>query len=188
MGLFQKSKSSEKSKDDFRNYVDNLLHDSAKLSNEEIDEKFSVEAMTLNTSYGIDQVTALLRDLPADANSSNIVVSTVTRTLESANIDVLKIVGDARNKEASLTSQINELNDEIEALKKQLTEKKDQINVSTAILEETKKVRELLENTKADNTRVKEKSSAAKKHSNVSLIHDGAVSEVEAVKMALEAQ
>lgn len=188
MGLFQKSKSSEKPKDDFHNYVDNLLHDSTKLSNEEIDEKFSVESMTLSSSYGIDQVIALMRDLPADASSGNIVVSTVTKTLESANIDVSKIVTDACNKETSLASQIAELNEEIDSLKRQITEKKDQINVSTAILEETKKVRELLENTKSGNSKGKEKSTVVSKRSNVSSIHESAVSEVEAVKMALEAQ
>ena len=188
MGLFQKSKSSEKSSDDFHNYVDNLLHDSKKLSNEEIDEKFSVEAMALKTSYGIDQVIALMRDLPADVSSGSIVVSTVTKTLESANIDVLKIVDNARHKETTLTSQINELNEEIDSLKKQIAEKKDQIDVSSAILEETKKVRELLENTKTSETKVNDKLSTQKKHANVSSIRESTVSEVEAVKMALEAQ
>jgi len=188
MGLFQKTKSSEKSGDDFHNYVDNLLQDSKKISNEEIDEKFSVEAMALNNSYGIDQVIALMRDLPADTNNCNIVVSTVTKTLESANIDVFKIVDDARQKETALGVKINELNNEIDALKTQIAEKKEQINVSSAILEETKKVRELLENTKTDSSKARDKSAPHKKQSNVSPIKEDSVTEVDAVKMALEAQ
>lgn len=181
MGLFQKIKSSDKSKDDLPGYVDNLLKDSKVLSNEEIDEKFSVGAMALNTSYSIDQVIALMRDLPSDAG--NVVVSTVTKTLESAHIDVMKIVGDARNKENTLDNQISKLNEEIESLKKQITQKKDEINVSSAILEETKKVRELLENTKTGGLKSKPKLEQHRGQSNVSLISD-----TEAVKMALEAQ
>ena len=188
MGLFQKSKSSEKSNDDFHSYVDNLLQDSKKISNEEIDEKFSVEAMALKASYGIDQVIALMRDLPADSGNGHIVVSTVTKTLESANIDVLKIVDDASQKESALSSQISELNSEIESLKQLIAEKKEQINVSSAILEETKKVRELLENTKTEASKAKEKSGVNKKHSNVSSIKESSISEVDAVQMALEAQ
>lgn len=189
MGLFQKNKSEEKSKDEMDDYVDTLLEDSKAISNDEIDEKFSVESMTLNAKYGIDHVVALMRDLPADA--SDIVVSTVTKTLESAGIDVVKIIEDACNKETALTAQITDLNDEIDELKRQIGEKKEQINVSSAVLEETKRVRELLESTRKE----KNKSSANKKSSKVSSISENTgsktetpVGEDEAVQMALKAQ
>ena len=184
MGLFQKNKPAEKSKDELHEYVDNLLQDSTAISNEEIDEKFSVEAMSLNTKYGINHVVALMRDLPADA--SDVVVSTVTKTLESAGIDVLKIIEDASSKEAALTAQIEDLNGEIDELKQQIANKKEQISVSSAVLEETQRVRTLLESTRKENNK-------SGKNANVSSISDAqtstnAVTEDEAVKMALEAQ
>ena len=186
MGLFQKIKASEKTGDELNEYVENLLQNSDKMSNEEIDEKFSVESMSLNNAaYSIDQVIDLMRDLPADAGS--IVVSTVTKTLESANINVSKIVEDAFNKESSLTSQISKLNDEIDSLKDQIAKKKDQINVSSAILDETKKVRELLENATTASKTSMNNPASSKKTSNVSSIKER-VSEEDAVKMALEAQ
>ena len=191
MGLFQKTKSSEKPKDEFHNYVDNLLQDSSEISNEDIDEKFSVENMALNSKYGIDHVVALMRDLPADA--SDIVVATVTKTLESAGINVLKIVEDARNKETALTAQISDLNNEIDALKKQIADKKEQISVSTAVLEETQRVRGLLESTKSDSS---SNTTGKKAQSKVSSIAgdkeekmiDSTVPEDQAVELALKAQ
>lgn len=182
MGLFQKNKSAGKSNDELDDYVDTLLQDSKEISNEEIDEKFSVEAMTLNAKYSIDHVVALMRDLPADA--SDIVVATVTKTLESAGINVLKIVEDAGNKETALTVQINDLNSEIDELKRQIADKKEQISVSSAVLEETKRVRELLENSKTGKKSTKEnKAETTNKPSNVS-----SITEAEAVNMALKAQ
>lgn len=191
MGLFQKTKPSEKSKDEFHNYVDNLLQDSSEASNEDIDEKFSVENMALNSKYGIDHVVALMRDLPADA--SDIVVATVTKTLESAGINVLKIVEDARNKETALTAQISDLNSEIDALKKQIADKKEQISVSTAVLEETQRVRGLLESTRPENS---SKPDDKKEQTRVSSIADdkeektidSTMPDDEAVELALKAQ
>ena len=183
MGLFNKDKSSKKSTDELHDYVDNLLEDSQKMSNDEVDENFSVEAMALKANYGIDHAVALMRDLPAD--TSQIIVSTVTKTLESANINVSEIIEDAREKESGLDSQIKELNSEIDSLNEQIAKKKDQIDVSTATLEETMKVRGLLESSKDENSNLVIKASSRKqdKHSNVS-----SVTEVEAVNMALEAQ
>ena len=191
MGLFQKTKPGEKSKDEFHNYVDNLLKDSSELSNEDIDEKFSVENMTLNSKYSIDHVVALMRDLPSDA--SDIVVATVTKTLESAGINVQKIVEDARNKETALTAQIEDLNREIDALKKQIADKKEQISVSTAVLEETRRVRGLLESAKSDKAGVQNKTDSADKNPRGSKLaeketREDPVSETEAVELALKAQ
>lgn len=181
MGLFQKNKSSEKNKDEFHNYVDNLLHSSKPMTDEDVDDNFSVSNMALNTSYGIDQAIALMRDLPSDADA--VVVSTVTKTLESANINVHKIIEDARQKESSLESQIDKLNDEIAALKKQIAQKKDEINVSTAVMEETRKVRQLLESSASDLKQTKEIRQKATKTKE-----ENTVAENEAVAMALEAQ
>jgi cell division protein FtsB len=143
MGLFQKIKTAEKSSDELPKYVDTLLENSHQSTNEQIDERFSVENMSLNRKYGIDHAVALMRDLPNE--NSSVIVAVVTKTLESANINVANIIDDARAKEAALQTQIKQLNDEIGALEARIAEKKDQISVSTAIQQETCKVRELLE-------------------------------------------
>jgi hypothetical protein len=143
MGLFQKTKAAEKSSDELPKYVDTLLDNSHQSTNEQIDERFSVENMSLNRKYGIDHAVALMRDLPNE--NSSVIVAVVTKTLESANINVANIIDDARAKEAALQTQIKQLNDEIGALEARIAEKKEQISVSTAILQETCKVRELLE-------------------------------------------
>lgn len=181
MGLFQKNKSSKKSGDEFPEYVNNLLKDSQAISNEEIDEQFSVETMAMRTNYGIDHAVALMRDLPKDA--SPVIVSTVTKTLESARIDVSRIIEDAQNKETALSDQINQLNSEIDSLNAQIAQKKDQINDASKILKETQHVKGLLESGKIKNTPTDISASRKKKEPKVN-----AVPESEAVKMALEAQ
>lgn len=143
MGLFQKSKSTEQNNDELPQYVDNLLENSGRPSNEEIDERFSIENMSLGNTYSIDQAVALMRDLPDHHN--DVVVAVVTKTLLSANINVNKIIDDARQKEASLESEIQQLTAQIEALQIEIANKKEQINVSNAMLEETRRVRKLLE-------------------------------------------
>lgn len=143
MGLFQKTKPEDKSKDELPQYVDSLLEDSHKTTNEEIDERFSVASMSLSNKYGIDHVVALMRDLPND--NSDVVVAVVTKTLESANINIANIITDAAKKEQMLESEVHKLKDEIKTLQEQIAEKEEKINVSTAILEETKKVKGLLE-------------------------------------------
>jgi len=143
MGLFQKVKQSAKNKDDVPEYVETLLENSSKISNEEIDERFSVKNMVLNANYGIDHAIELLRSLPNE--NTDIVVSVMTKTLESANINVAKIIEDAQDKVQSLESQISQLNEEIETLQNQIAQKKEQISVSTAILGETQKVKGMLE-------------------------------------------
>ena len=151
MGLFQKAKTPDKSKDELPQYVDNLLENSHQTTNEEIDERFSLESMSLNNKYGIDHVVALMRDLP-DANN-DVVVAVVTKTLESANINVVNIINDASKKEQMLESDIHQLKNEIKDLQAQIAEKEEKISVSTAILEETQKVRGLLESSELDSER-----------------------------------
>ena len=88
--------------------------------------------------------------------------------------------------------EISKLENEIDSLKDQIAQKKEQINVSTAILEETRKVRELLENTTSTQKISSEKDGSNKKTAKVSSIKENAgnqsITENEAVKMALEAQ
>lgn len=175
MGLFQKIKTSDKQADELPKYVDTLLEDSQQSTNEEVDERFSVAGMSLNQKYGIDHAVALMRDLPNE--NSSVIVSVVTRTLESANINVVNIIDDAKVKETTLQSQITQLNEEITALEDQIAEKKEQINVSTAILEETCKVRELLEQTE------KTSQTAHSKSSDSSVKKDHSVKNRESSKM-----
>ena len=184
MALFQRNKIEEKTSDELPQYVDNLLKNSNQSTNEEIDERFSVENMALKTSYGIDHAVALMRDLPAD--NPEIVVSVVTKTLESANIDVAKIIQDANTKEQDLETQIQDLNDEIKSLQDKIAEKKEQINVSTAILEETRKVREMLKGSSPSENKPKEVVKSRSNKSDASNRSD--VSETEAIELALEAR
>ncbi|HEY5603872.1 MAG TPA: hypothetical protein VIM41_12250 [Gammaproteobacteria bacterium] len=145
MGLFQKLKVAEKkASDELPNYVDTLLESTRQPTNDEIDERFSIARMSLNTKYGIDHAMALMRGLPNE--NSNVIISVVTKTLESANINVSNIIEDAKTKEGALHAQIKHLNEEITALETQIAAKKEQIHITTAILEETCKVREMLEN------------------------------------------
>lgn len=147
MGLFQKSKSANQTNDELGGYVDNLLKNSGQPTNEEIDEHFSIENMSLNKNYSIDHAVELMRELPD--HGSDVVVTVVAKTLQSANINVNKIIDDAKDKEASLEAQIRKLNEEIEMLQTQIADKKEQISVSNATLEETRKVRGLLEKSEA---------------------------------------
>ena len=189
MGLFQKAKQSLKNKDDVPEYVETLLENSSNISNEEIDERFSVTNMTLNATYGIDHAIELLRSLPNE--NTDIVVSVVTKTLESANINVAKIIEDARDKVQTLESQINQLNEEIETLQHQITQKKQQISVSTAILGETQKVKGMLEASElADNNKVKNiKSDTVRNNSGQLNHHTPSNSETgETENLALEAR
>lgn len=147
MGLFQKSKNTNQTNDELGGYVDNLLNNAGQSTNEEIDERFSVENMALSRNYSIDHAVELMRELPDDG--SEVVVTVVAKTLQSANIDVCKIIEDAANKETALEEQIRKLNKEIESLQSQIADKKQQISVSDATLEETRKVRGLLEKSEA---------------------------------------
>lgn len=184
MALFQRNKTEEKTSDELPQYVDNLLKNSNQSTNEEIDERFSVENMALNSNYGIDHAVALMRDLPGD--NPEIVVSVVTKTLESANIDITKIIQDANTKEQNLESQIQNLNDEIKSLQDKIAEKKEQINVSTAVLDETRKVRGMLKGSSPSEEKTKEVAKSRNKKSDVSEKSD--ISETEAIELALEAR
>ncbi|WP_455222457.1 hypothetical protein [Kaarinaea lacus] len=185
MGLFQKIKASDNQSDELPKYVDTLLEDSQQSTDEEIDERFSVEGMSLNQQYGIDHAVALLRELP-DENSS-VIVSVVTRTLESANINVVNIIDDAKVKETTLQSQIKQLNEEIAELENQIAEKKEQINVSTAILEETCKVRRLLEQAENAPQATTAKSSDASVKKEHSAKHGESSKNQTVAKLAVEA-
>ena len=68
-------------------------------------------------------------------------------------------------------------------LKKQIAQKKDEINVSTAVMEETRKVRQLLESSASDLKQTEKSSGKAAK-----IKEESTVTENEAVAMALEAQ
>ena len=193
MGLFQKSKSANQTNDELGGYVDNLLKNSGQPTNEEIDEHFSIENMSLNKHYSIDHAVELMRELPD--HGSDVVVTVVAKTLQSANINVNKIIDDAKDKEASLEAQIRKLNEEIEMLQTQIADKKEQISVSNATLEETRKVRGLLETSEAG----KEKAGKTGKnqHSQPNAINStvkGAIKSADAgsrkpdSKLAVEAQ
>ena len=129
-------------KDEFSGYVDNLLSETEHPTNDEIDDKFSLENMSINESYSVDNAAKLLKDLP-DVDQ-DVLATIVRKTLESANIDVKNIALSAQAKEDKLCSDIDKLNKRIKALQNEIKLNKEQIEKTTESLDETRKVRALL--------------------------------------------
>ena len=146
MGLFtSKSNVEEKGSnaDGFGEYVDTLVSDvdSADIA---LVAKGNVNS---STRYGIDNTIKLLRQLPID--NPKVVVKIVRQTLESVDIDVSVIITDANNKVSLLEQHIDSLSSEIEHLEQQIAQKKEEILGSNKDLDETFKVRDLLEEEQA---------------------------------------
>lgn len=138
MGLFQKStKDAPAKKDNLPQYVDSLL-DAADL--ESVRETDSLIAHPVE--YGIDKAIELLQKLPLE--NTQLVVSVVRHTLESASIDVDLVVDDAEKKAQKMQDEIATLNGEIALLKTQIAQKETDIVQTEATLKETQRVQELL--------------------------------------------
>ena len=94
-------------------------------------------------AYGIQDAIKLMRSLPVDENT-DLVVRVVKSTLESMNVSVADIVEDANRQEATLTSQMEELTREIDALGAVLEGKRREFAKLEGTLSETRLVKERL--------------------------------------------
>lgn len=149
MGLFQKiSKDPGKSSpgDTLPEYVDSLL-DAADLDGmeESADSGLIHSAIGFDTGYGIGQVIELLQKLPGE--NMDLVVAVVMETLRSADIDVDAVVTDADQQAAHMQRHVADLTAEITALRAQIASKESDISQTRAKLEETLRVKDLLQTT-----------------------------------------
>jgi hypothetical protein len=95
-------------------------------------------------AYGIEQAIQLMRGLPPDLQTTDIVVQVIKRTLESAQINVGAIIQDASRKEERIETRIKTLQEEIAAHEKEITTRRSEIERLQTDLEETSKVKERL--------------------------------------------
>ena len=103
-------------------------------------------------AYGIEDAIALMRKLP-NVNS-DITITVVKKTLESANIQVKQIITDAETKETQIQDRTNQLSKEISELENRISQLNGEITELTADLKETVKVRNLLEGSLAEDAAV----------------------------------
>ena len=94
--------------------------------------------------YGIAEAIRLMRSLPQDLTTTDIVVQVIKRTLESANIDVGAIIADATQKEDTIEKRIRALQEEIAGFEREIQSRTAEIAQLQADLEETSRVKERL--------------------------------------------
>jgi len=92
--------------------------------------------------YGIQDAIELIRQLP-NVNT-DIVISVVIKTLESANIQVTDIISDAEEREKSIENRNEELATKTDRLEKQITDLAEEIQRLNTDFDETTKVKNLL--------------------------------------------
>lgn len=96
----------------------------------------------IKQSYGIEDAIALMRKLP-NVNSE-ITITVVKKTLESANIQVEEIISDAARKESQIEERTEQLSKEISELQDRIARLNGEISELTSDLKETTKVKNLL--------------------------------------------
>jgi len=99
-------------------------------------------------NYGIEEAVGLMRKLP-DVDT-DVVITVVRKTLESANVRVNEIINDAEKKEGNINKRTNTLTSEIEELQKKITLRNKEISILTKDLQETTKVKKLLQQGERD--------------------------------------
>ncbi len=159
MGIFQKSKDNEDMEADNMaqnnstqiNATDDSNRDSRwqkKSSGGSTEEQQSPRDNQLGNkisafNYGIEEAVSLMRKLP-DVDT-DVVITVVRKTLESANVRVDEIISDAEKKEGNINKRTNTLTSEIEELQKKITLRNKEISILTKDLQETTKVKKLLQ-------------------------------------------
>ncbi|HEY3355473.1 MAG TPA: hypothetical protein VGQ83_19645 [Polyangia bacterium] len=98
----------------------------------------------VSSGYGIEQAIQLMRSLPSDLQTTDIVVQVIKRTLESAQINVGAIIQDASRKEERIETRIRTLQEEIAMHEKEIATRRSEIERMQTDLEETSKVKERL--------------------------------------------
>jgi len=101
-------------------------------------------ASAARLAYGIGDAINLMRSLPQDLQTTDIVVQVIKRTLESAKIDVAAIIADATRKEDTIEKRIRELQEQIENFQREIQARSGEIQRLQADLEETSRVKERL--------------------------------------------
>ncbi len=94
--------------------------------------------------YGIDEAIALMRALPEDLQTSDMVAQVVKRTLLSVGIDVSGIIVDATRREQELEERIRVVQDEVAAHQLAIEKRTAEIRSLKRDLEETSKTKEHL--------------------------------------------
>jgi len=146
MGLFGKDKKADNTiieiTDDEANEID-LGLDAASNNKTLFDNDSQQENPKSASVYGIQDAIELMRQLP-NVNTE-IVISVVIKTLESANIQVSEIISDAEKRESLIETRSVELSSKIQQLDTQITELNNEITNLKSDFEETTNVKSLLE-------------------------------------------
>ncbi|MGQ9425897.1 hypothetical protein ACXYTJ_05160 [Gilvimarinus sp. F26214L] len=100
-------------------------------------------AHTGRTGYGIEDAIRLMQSLPIE--NSEVVVTVVTRTLESTNISVDDIVQDALAKEDRIREEHRQLEEEIRCFQEEIAQRTELISELLQDLKQTVEVRERLQ-------------------------------------------
>lgn len=95
-------------------------------------------------AYGIESAIALMRALPMDEDPE-LVLRVVRKTLRSTGVSVEEIVASAQTRESTLAASVASDRATIERLEGEIAALKQNIEGSTATLEETRSVRERLQ-------------------------------------------
>lgn len=95
------------------------------------------------SDFGIQKAIELMRNLPAD--NIPLVVQVVRATLESANVSVEAIIGDAEIKQAKIENRIDTLEKEIKEYEEEIEARRHEIKALKSDFAETSNVREKLE-------------------------------------------
>jgi len=115
-----------------------------------------------NDSYGIQDAIKLMRKLPKV--NTDIVISVVIKTLESADIKVEQIISDAQQRESRIEDRSVKLITEIDDLEAKIAKLNSEITQLNSDLDETSKVKTLLlQSLEADNTPAKSSKHSAQK-------------------------
>ncbi len=74
-------------------------------------------------NYGVDQAIMLLRQIPSDRTNQKMVVSIVRKTLESAGIDIPRLLEGATQRQDEVTNEIVRIQGEISSFHQAIEEK-----------------------------------------------------------------
>ncbi|MDZ4697786.1 MAG: hypothetical protein SGI86_21805 [Deltaproteobacteria bacterium] len=94
--------------------------------------------------YGIEKAIELMRTLPSDEASIGLVVQVIKKTLESLNVSVESIIGDAARKQLSIEERIEQLGQEVSALENEIKTRREETVRLQSDHAETTRVKERL--------------------------------------------
>lgn len=111
--------------------------------------------------YGIEKAIELMRTLPSDGASIGLVVQVIKKTLESLNVSVESIIGDAARKQLSIEERIEQLGQEVSALENEIKTRREETLRLQSDHAETTRVKERLMMTQEPVVAAVEEESAA---------------------------